>query len=72
MRNVWDRESYRWYKYKKDWKASVKQFCLDLRCCRQRIPKHRLPNINTAIRNSRNASISPKSIFHLTSLQICS
>ena len=39
MRNVWDREPYRWYKYKKDWKAIVRQFRLDLRCCRQRITK---------------------------------
>ena len=36
MRNVWDRDPYRWYKYKKDWKAIVGQFRLDLRCCRQR------------------------------------
>ena len=33
---------------------------------------HRFPNRNTAARNSRNAPISPKGIFHLTLLQICS
>ena len=39
MRNVWNRDPYRWYKYKKDWKAIIGQFRLDLRCCRQRITK---------------------------------
>ena len=39
MRNVWDQDPYRWHKYKKDWKAIVGQFRLDLRCCRQRITK---------------------------------
>ena len=39
MRNVWDQDPYRWHKYKKDWKAIVGQFRLDLRCCRQRIKK---------------------------------
>ncbi len=39
MKNVWDREPYRWYKYNKDWKGIIKQFRRDLRCCWQRITK---------------------------------